>query len=165
MATLCVLMPRYQRFVLPPQADPAPALDRALRGFDGTAIAAADPWRADLMTLLALARSLAPQAGLRVRIETKASNDCPAFHVDQVALRLLCTYRGAGTQWLPDHADADDRCGQDNNDRVREIACGAVAVAKGARYPGQPDRGLMHRSPPTPVQFPRVVVVIDIDFP
>lgn len=169
MALLCVLMPRHRMFALAAGAAADPALDGALRGLYGTGVAARDPWRADLQGLLALARGLAPQATLRVRIETKACNACQRFHVDHVALRLICTYRGQGTQWLPETAFDRHRLAGDGNEHVRdwsalqEIPTGAVAVMKGNRFPSQPGRGLLHRSPPAGAEAPRVLAIVDID--
>lgn len=169
MAALRVLMPRHRMFSLAPGAAADAALDEALHGFHGTAAAARDPWRSDLLGLLALARELAPQALLRVRIETKASNACQLFHVDHVALRLICTYRGQGTQWLPETAFDRGGLARGNNDHVRdwsalqEIPTGAVAVMKGDRFPSQPGRGLLHRSPPAGPDAPRILAIVDID--
>ena len=35
---------------------------------------------------------------LRVRFDVITTNKCPKFHIDHVAARLLCTYRGVGTE-------------------------------------------------------------------
>ena len=40
--------------------------------------------------------------GLRLEIIERAM--CPRFHVDHVGIRMLCTYRGPGTEWLDDEA-------------------------------------------------------------
>lgn len=170
LALLCLLMPRHRMFSLAPDAAAAPVLDEALSGFFGEPISTRDPWRADLLQLLLLARTLAPQAALRVRIESKASTADQLFHVDLLALRLVCTYRGRGTQWLPEAAFDRRGLGRGGNDCVRdwsalqEIPTGAVAVMKGNRFPGQPGRGLVHRSPPARADLPRVLAVIDVDF-
>lgn len=170
MAALCVLMPRHEMTTLSPGAPTDPALDKVLRGFHGTPVDARDAWRTDLQLLIALARNLAPQALLRVHIETRACNPGQQFHVDHAALRLICTYRGQGTQWLP--KTAFDRCASagESNARIRdwsalqEIPSGAVAVMKGNRFPDQPGQGLLHRSPSASVAAPRVLAMVDIDF-
>jgi hypothetical protein len=167
MAELCVLMPRQQRFTLRPSCAVEPALDAALSAFLRAPVAASDPWRADLQLLLALARQLAPQAALRVCIETRACNVSERFHVDHVALRLICAYRGQGTQWLPE--SAIERGGAEVGDcgasvsTLQEIPGGAVAVMKGKYYPGQSGRGLLHRSPAAGADAPRVLAMVDID--
>lgn len=169
MAALHVLMPLHRMFMLAP-GEPAPAaLDRALAGFPRLPVPCADAWRDDLLGLVALARGLAPRAPVRVRLETKANDGCRLFHADNVPLRLICTYRGRGTQWLPDGAVDRAGLGHGSNDRVvrdwpalRELATGDVAVMKGLRFPGPCADALVHRSPPTDPALPRVVAVIDV---
>lgn len=36
---------------------------------------------------------------LRLRFDVINFNGCPKFHVDAVKARLVCTYRGTGTQY------------------------------------------------------------------
>ena len=38
-------------------------------------------------------------AYLRLRFDVVTTNKCPKFHIDHVAARLLCTYRGVGTEY------------------------------------------------------------------
>lgn len=72
----------------------------------------------------------APLVALRIEaVAGDASRIFPA-----VASRLVTTYQGCGTQWLAD-ADAN-ACGDGGaapEDRVHEIATGAVAVSRGLR--------------------------------
>ena len=35
----------------------------------------------------------------RLRFDVITTNECPKFHIDHVAARLLCTYRGVGTEY------------------------------------------------------------------
>lgn len=44
------------------------------------------------------------RAGLRLTVLDRAM--CPRFHVDRVPCRLVTTYLGAATEWLP-HTVAD----------------------------------------------------------
>lgn len=163
------LMPLHHMFEVSPDARVEPALEAALRQFGDTSMPAYAAWRADLLALLTLARGLGPGVNLRMRLETKANAGCSVFHVDHVALRLICTYRGQGTQWLPEGTFDRRALGRGNNDHVRDwstvqqIAKGHVAVMKGHRFPGGPRRALVHRSPPSPPAFPRLLCVIDIE--
>lgn len=167
MAELCVLMPRQQRFTLTPSCAVEPPLDAALSAFLRAPVVKGDPWRTDLQQLLALARELAPKAALRVCIETRACTTSERLHVDHVALRLVCAYRGQGTQWLAEGAPERDvpKAGVRGVEvsALQEIPGGAVAVMKGRRYPHQPDRGLFHRSPAAGAEAPRVLAMVDID--
>jgi hypothetical protein len=82
---------------------------------------------------------------------------CPLFHVDRVSLRMLCTFRGPGTEWL---ADADvTRKGLGHGDNAKVMGPGAViysvpafhlCVLKGDAYKGNTGRGIVHRSPSVP---------------
>ena len=89
-------------------------------------------WLVEAFTCLLGAR----RVGLRVRVLGQAM--CPRFHVDQVAIRLLTTYVGVGSEWLPDPADVDN---------YEWLDAGAVALLKGERWEGNTGGGLVHRSP------------------
>jgi len=38
---------------------------------------------------------------VRIRLDVASDVMCPKFHMDNVQARLLCTYRGAGTEYVP----------------------------------------------------------------
>jgi hypothetical protein len=89
----------------------------------------------------------------KFRLLTTDADDCRRFHVDTRDLRLLCTYRGPGTQWLR-NAQVDRealRRGAPNEDIIRsgepsEIEPFWVGIMKG-EHRGE-GSGLVHRSPP-----------------
>lgn len=111
--------------------------------------------------------------GLRLEVIERAM--CPRFHVDHVGLRMLCTYRGPGTEWLDDAAAdlaflgarsgglPDEASGLVRDPRgVHVVPPFAVALLKGDRWQGNAGRGIIHRSPAVPVDLaPRVLVAID----
>lgn len=102
-----------------------------------------------------MAASALGAAMLRVRLEVTTETTCPRFHVDQVRARLVCTYRGRGTQVTADGPGADPA-------RIRELCRGAVGLFRGARWPGAGLPGLLHRSPPAGgAAGPRLLLVID----
>lgn len=165
MAGVQALMPVHRTFTVSPSEDARALLSEAIRAFPGLSETSARAWGGDLALLLSLARSIAPASPLRVRLETKANDACRLFHADNVALRVICTYRGAGTQWLPVQAVDRNRlsdAAQDRPSSIREIGTGAVAVMKGLKYPDGGDHALVHRSPPADAVQPRVVAVVDI---
>lgn len=98
------------------------------------------------------------QAGLRLSVLNKAM--CPRFHVDRVPGRLVTTYNGLGTEWLP-HAVVDrTKLGLGNEGKpdevsglfrnesdIQRLAAGDVALLKGELWPGNEGGGLVHRSP------------------
>lgn len=99
-----------------------------------------------------------PRVGLR--LEVTAAAMCPRFHADRVGVRLLCTYRGPGTEWIdPAFADPAAALAQGG---VRHAERGDIVMLKGDAWPGNAGRGALHRSPDVPVaDAPRVLAAID----
>ena len=94
-------------------------------------------------------------AYLRLRFDVLTTNKCPKFHIDHVAARVLCTYRGAGTEY----SFLDDQ------KRPAEIFsapnCAAFAL-RGTKWPTNCANNLVHRSPEiTDQNETRLVFVID----
>jgi hypothetical protein len=92
---------------------------------------------------------------LRLALSPVNSNMCRRFHTDVNDLRLLCTYAGPGTLWLPNDAvnekairsrDPDLPIERSPED-VQQVATGHVAIIKGALYPGDRVAACVHRSP------------------
>ena len=102
---------------------------------------------------------------VRVRLEALTHDGCSRWHADAIGLRLLCTYRGPGTQWLPlDGGAATARAiGHDAPPcSAAEFPTGAVAILKGEGYPDNPGAGCIHRSPPAgPGRRARLLLCID----
>lgn len=109
-----------------------------------------------LLDIHDLAVAFAAVAGsggaVRVRLEATADRSCPRWHADGVGLRLLCTYRGPGTEWLPLAGGAAAASGLPPGGpapgRAARLPTGAVAILKGEAYPGNSGWGCVHRSPP-----------------
>ncbi len=95
-----------------------------------------------------LARRFAVIAGgdaVDIRLETIRHDACWKFHVDDVRIRMLTTYRGPGTQFAsPAHAAEALTRQRDYAGPLDEIPPHAVALFKGARG----GAGVVHRSPP-----------------
>jgi hypothetical protein len=94
---------------------------------------------ADIARLAHVFATLAGRERVRIRLDGVTHDSCRRFHLDSVGLRLLCTYRGAGTQWT--------MCGPDCRAPHQAPAC-AVALLKGSRHAPPPPVGCLHRSPP-----------------
>lgn len=95
-----------------------------------------------------------PSRPVTLRLETLSSDGCRRFHVDRCRLRLLCTYRGPGTEWLPSaRADRAALAGGAGNDEIlrggepSHLQPFWAAITKGERFPGNTVGGLIHRSP------------------
>ena len=113
-------------------------------------------------------RFLASQLGailgrrhLHARLFVKRSDGCRKIHADNVSIRLLCTYAGPGTDWLPDEdlvrahlrpsrldIDVANRRVLRPGATLRRCSPGEVLLLKGHAYPGNAGRGAAHRSPP-----------------
>ncbi|MBV4489170.1 DUF1826 domain-containing protein [Pseudomonas oryzicola] len=104
---------------------------------------------ADVNWLLAAYTCLVGARRIGLRLRVLAGPMCPRFHVDNVPLRLLTTYAGPGTEWLPMQArgSIDLRTGQSSVDNIQRLQAGDVAVLKGEKWHGNEGAGLMHRSP------------------
>lgn len=113
----------------------------------------------DVAVLIARLAHLADARRLRVSLGAVRTDQCRKFHVDYVRYRLVTTYVGPGTEWVPDAAvrrealDHPPDCPCDANKEIvrdasaiRNAVPGEVIVMKGARHPNH--RGAVHRSPP-----------------
>jgi hypothetical protein len=92
---------------------------------------------------------------LRLRLQVVTSNACRKFHIDAITARLVCTYRGTGTQY---------GISEDGNDpkHIVTTATGAPIMLRGTRWPETPSAGLLHRSPPIEgTSETRLVLVLD----
>lgn len=77
---------------------------------------------------------------LRLRLDVINNNACRKFHIDAVTARLVCTYRGTGTQYGIS-TDGNHPC------HVSTVPTGSPIILRGTRWPETPISGLLHRSP------------------
>lgn len=128
----------------------------------------------DDITLLAdMYATLLGCAQVGWRVEVLDGSMCPRFHVDRTGIRLVCTWQGAGTEWLVE-ADADRRylgaasgglpdtaSGLMRGGQVGRSVAGDVLLLKGSLWQGNAGRGAIHRSPPVAGTAPRVMLALD----
>jgi len=152
-----------------------------LDGFEPLPAAAvdADPVAAAAFTadLRELARSFALLTGatrLGFRLTRLEGPMCPRFHTDFVGVRLLTTYCGTGTEWL-EHESVDrqflgHRSGGKEDEVsgllrpgavVHRLPEFAVGLLKGEAWPGNLERGIVHRSPAAR-RLPRILLSLDV---
>ena len=112
------------------------------------------------------------EAAIRLKVLDQAM--CPKFHVDRVPCRLVTTYQGIATEWLPhevlDHtklgwgsnglADSESGLYQSESD-IQQLGCGDVALLKGTLWEGNENAGLVHRSPVLPANEKRLILTLD----
>jgi hypothetical protein len=103
-----------------------------------------------------------------LRLTTLDHAMCPKFHTDKISGRLICTYIGKGTQWLP-HA-ADDLVSLQQTKAYTQMLDdltilsakqGDVLLLKGDAWSKNHDKGAIHRSPPTALDQKRVLLTLD----
>lgn len=129
----------------------------------------------DLALLAEMLGELLEASTIGIRLEVVHHAMCPRLHVDRVGIRMLCTYRGPGTEWA-EEAMVDRRFlgaasgGRPDESsgllppgyRVECIPPYTVALLKGSLWQGNSGRGIVHRSPTVPEsQTPRVLVALD----
>jgi hypothetical protein len=116
--------------------------------------------RADIM---ALARRFADLMGvdsLRVRWEGVTGHACWKWHADYTDVRLITTYAGAGTDYLP-AGMAEPRDDAD----IAQVPTGWIGLFKGRAYDNA-HPPCFHRSPPVAgPQDHRLLLVIDTPLP
>ncbi|MEN1729227.1 MAG: DUF1826 domain-containing protein [Pseudomonadota bacterium] len=112
-------------------------------------------WRLDLARIAKSFFALSEERKVALRLETTDGDGCRRFHVDRTQLRLLCTYRGPGTEWLKN--EQVDRVALANfrpnecvlqNGEASTFEPFWVGILKGESFPGNVGNGLVHRSPP-----------------
>ncbi len=96
---------------------------------------------ADVVALSERFAELMRAAYLRMRLSVVTTNACRKFHMDAVTARLVCTYRGTGTQYGISTENADPP-------RVFTMQTGAPILLKGTLWPNRIPSGFLHRSPP-----------------
>lgn len=112
------------------------------------------------------------RAGLRLTVLDRAM--CPKFHVDHVPCRLITTFQGIATEWLPHEAVNREKLGAGSQGQPdaksglyqsqRDIQClspGDVALLKGEGWQGNENAGLVHRSPAVTGGERRLLLTLD----
>ena len=118
----------------------------------------------DIASLTEILHELVDCPAVGLRCTPVDGTMCPRWHVDRVPLRMLCTYRGPGTEWLEDQgvdrnaltrsAVADGAC--------RRADAGELVLLKGALWQDNDGLGAVHRSPAVEAGGePRILLTLD----
>lgn len=92
---------------------------------------------------------------LRLRFDVVQDNACEKFHIDAITARLVCTYRGMGTQYGISTDGLEPK-------RIYTVPTGAPMLLRGSKWPEPPHSGILHRSPQIEgTGMTRLVLVID----
>ena len=110
--------------------------------------------------------------GLRLTVLDRAM--CPRFHVDKVPCRLVTTFQGSATQWLPHNVIDRSKLGAGNQGKpdnesglyanegdVQQLQAGDVAILKGENWVNNTNAGLVHRSPGLVPNERRLLLTLD----
>ena len=107
----------------------------------------------DISKLLLLFEIQTKASSFRLMLAPVSTDMCTRFHTDINDLRLLCTYIGQGTLWLPDEA-IDQKALQSGGAKqefvveerhIQQANTGDIVLLKGALYPEA--NPILHRSP------------------
>lgn len=114
------------------------------------------------------------KVGLRLTVLDKAM--CPRFHVDKVPCRLVTTYQGSATEWLPHNVVDRSKLGHGSEGKtdeqsglfpklgdVQQLTSGDVALLKGESWEGNERAGLVHRSPSLSAGERRLLLTLDFN--
>jgi len=107
----------------------------------------------DIVHLLHQYEHLTAATSFRLSFAKVNTNMCRRFHTDINTLRMLCTYYGPGTLWLPNQAiNMKAYHSGDNNSEIvtdesmiQQADTGDIVILKGALYPDA--NPILHRSP------------------
>jgi len=107
----------------------------------------------DISSLVKLFEKITKASSCRLLLATVNTNMCRKFHTDINDLRLLCTYVGPGTMWIPDEVVDQKTLKAGRGDietvieeqHIQQVSTGDAVILKGALYPEA--NPILHRSP------------------
>lgn len=130
----------------------------------------AGPLVADVQLLAEATACLFGVVRVAVRLRMLEKAMCPRFHCDNLPVRLVTTYLGPGSEWLPDSAVERGGLGVPDLGKpdpvrepgaIRQLGCGDVALLKGSGWVGNEERGIVHRSPALKDGQQRLLLTLD----
>ena len=109
----------------------------------------------DIAALASIFANLMDAQYLRLRLDVISTNACRKFHEDAVTARLICTYRGTGTQYGVTSGISDPQS-------IHTVPTCAPIILRGNLWPALSNTNLRHRSPPIEeTGETRLVLVLD----
>ena len=112
--------------------------------------------------------------GVGLRLAPLCEAMCPKLHVDKIAVRMVSTYLGEGTEWLPNEkivpaAQAGTgkvvktavHQGYYNSKDIKQLNAFDVALLKGSAWGDNESMSAIHRSCQVPSNSKRVLLTLD----
>lgn len=129
---------------------PAAEVSRGITSLFTAAGTPAGPLRdylqADIETLAGHFMRIMRSDMVDIRLETVRTDSCWKFHRDHVPARLLCSYRGLGTEWVtPEASHAAIAAQREYAGPLQRFSRHAVGLFKGSTT--AEGSGIVHRSP------------------
>ena len=125
-------------------------------------------WLKDMANITSVFSQIIKEKSICLALET--SRGCKRYHIDNVPMRLLVTYYGRGTEWLPsDAADYDAYYSGKNNKKILINSAKKKFLKKWdiAIFKGQKDksnkRGILHRTPDSALN--KISLLMRLDSP
>lgn len=124
----------------------------------------------DIVTLADAMACLFDTDTVGLRLRRLESAMCPRFHCDKLPVRLVTTYHGLGSEWLPEWAVNRQGLGApglgkpdiiSDPSAVQRLGVGDLALLKGSGWIGNEEHGLVHRSPNPPAGSRRLLLTLD----
>ncbi|MCC5887922.1 MAG: DUF1826 domain-containing protein [Gammaproteobacteria bacterium] len=158
--------------IVGPATTIAEHLPEALGGFAAavTALPGYAEFCRDLELQVAIFTDLFGINAVGLRIATLQGPMCPRFHVDHVPCRLITTYGGRGTEWLPEEyvdrrqlgcADLPLRHPETGDGATCALEPWAIGLFRGEGWLDGSVGGVVHRSPHIAPAQPRLLMTLD----
>lgn len=109
-----------------------------------------------------------------VRLAILDSAMCPKFHVDKVPCRLITTFYGVATEWLPNNKVDRSKLGAgslglpdevsgiiESEQDIEKMTAGDVILLKGEGWYNNENSGAVHRSPAISKNERRLLLTLD----
>ncbi|MGF1557107.1 DUF1826 domain-containing protein [Paucihalobacter sp.] len=116
----------------------------------------------DISETLNVFEAVSRANSFQLLLDTISTDMCTKFHADVNHLRLLCTYAGPGTLWIPDGESDSILIDECNKVNICQVNTGNIALLKGKLYPKA--KAILHRSPEIEkLKQSRLLLKIDIN--
>ena len=148
-------------------------IEKKLNNIFGSNIKTSPLFR-DIARVVDIFCSLFSVKNVWLRLDAIEGPMCPRFHVDNLKCRLVSTYLGPGTEWLPNHLVNRHKLGHGNNGEldeksglfsenanIEQLDIGDLGLLKGENWDRNQGNGLVHRSPQKDSDYKRLYMTID----